>query len=302
MSGENTETKTEAQKIEEATALFSVDSAATPETKDDAENKPVIAAEDAENTETQESVEETDDEASDETPQPKKKITAAERVAQIKAATRELHEERRALEAARTVAAENKPKETSKPEAKEDAPPKPEDFEYGELDSRYIDAKVQYGVAQGLKTHEAKLAERDAIAAQQREVEAYNKKADGFMTLGTEKYPDFTDTIEMVRNKEIPMSRDMAKLILDTPDEGVHVLQHLAANPKEAQQVFSKSPLEQAAYFGRTAAMYSSSDGKSNGQPAVKVTKAPAPIKGAKGSGAKPSTGQPNEFEQFVTY
>jgi len=304
MTTENTETKTEAQQIEEATALFSVDSHQDGQPNDDAANKPVIAAEDAENTETQESVEETDEETSNETPQvTKKKLTAAERVAQIKAATREMHEAKRALEAARAVRDEVKPKdEKSAADAKEDAPPKPEDFEYGELDSRYIDAKVQYGVEQALKRNEAKQAERAAQEAQQREIESYNKKADDFLAAGVEKYADFADTIEAVRNKEINMTRDMAMLVLDNPSEGVHVLQHLVANPKEANAILSKSPLEQAAYFGRISAKYSSSDEKPNGQPAVKVTKAPAPIKGAKGSGAKPSTGQPNEFDQFVTY
>lgn len=301
MTTESTEAKTPEQEFDEATALFTADTTKNGE-KGAAENKSVIAAESEEKTETQEAVEETDDETSDETPQPKKKLTAAERVAQIKAATRELNDERRALEAARAVAAENKPKEAKAVEVKEDVAPKPEDFEYGELDSRYIDAKVQYGVAQGLKTHEAKQAEKEAVAAQQREIATYNKKADDFLTAGTEKYADFADTVEAVRNKEINMTRDMAMLVLDNPDEGVHVLQHLVANPKEANAILSKSPMEQAAYFGRISAKYPSSDGKSNGQPAVKVTKAPAPIKGAKGSGAKPSTGQPSEFEQFVTH
>lgn len=240
----------------------------------------------------------------------KPKKTAEQRVAEIKAATAEMRAQERALHAARAVAQErsatpDKQDLTGKAQdatKDDDAPPKPDDFEFGELDTRYIDAKVEYGVKKALAAAKATDAQVQQQEARKREVAELSVKAKAFEDAGAERYDDFDEVvIAGARSDSWKLSETMLHLVLGS-DEGVDVAYHLASNPKESREVFGKTPVEQAAYFGRLAAKFSSTkDAPASQQAQVKTSKAPAPVQSARGGGSKtrfdPATASFEEFE-----
>lgn len=250
--------------------------------------------------------------AEGEQPRPKRpRPTHEQRVAEMKAATAEMRAQERALHAARAVAQErsatpDKQDLTGKAQGDTkdaDAPPKPDDFEFGELDTRYIDAKVEYGVKKALAAAKATDVQVQQQEARKREVAELSVKAKAFEDAGAEKYDDFDEVvIAGARSDSWKLSETMLHLVLGS-DEGVDVAYHLASNPKESREVFGKSPVEQAAYFGRLAAKFSSAQGArtENQQVAVKTSKAPAPVQTARGGGSKtrfdPATASFEEFE-----
>jgi hypothetical protein len=77
------------------------------------------------------------------------------------------------------------------------------------------------------------------------------------------------------------------------------ILYHLASNPKEATQVHAKSPVEQAAYFGRLEAKFTAPAAK----PKPKESKAPKPpanqAKGGSGGKVAPDMNGATDFATF---
>lgn len=227
----------------------------------------------------------------------KRKLTAAQRHAEIQQRTNELTRQLRETE--RQVAAALERLDTSKkggltdkaPDTtvlEGDAPPDPAKFEYGELDGRYIEAKIAHGVTKALKAKDAEVETKrqaDAAAARQQEMQ---QKYQTFEEAGTKKYDDFNEVVvESAKSGLWKPTPVLAELILTSP-EGPDVAYHLASNLKEAREISGKSPLEQAAWFGRTAATFSP---KPSGAATkvVKTTQAPPPPKSsAKGAGVNP--------------
>lgn len=239
----------------------------------------------------------------------KRKLTAAQRHNEIQQRTNELTRQLRETE--RQVAAALERLDTTKkggltPQTPDttvsegDAPPDPAKFEYGELDGRYIEAKIAHGVTKALKAKDAEVETKrqaDAAAAtQQKMQQAYS----AFEEAGTKKYDDFNDVVvESAKSGLFKPTPVLAELILTSP-EGPDVAYHLASNLNEAREVAGKSPLEQAAWFGRIAATFSP---KPSGAAAkvVKTTQAPPPPKSsAKGAGVNPGFDPgTTDFKQF---
>lgn len=204
--------------------------------------------------------------------------------------------------------------ERSDTKQEDDAAPKPEDFEYGELDVKYIKAVARHEIRQEMKAEQAKTNKARQDDAAQREAVEVAEKVKTLEKVGTEKYDDFDEVVTQARQLPPtdpdfwPCSETLGKLILGS-DIGADVAYHLASNPKEARQVFGKSPMEQAAYFGRLEAKFASAsaaksketDPNKGKNPATKTTKAPRPPehrpRGAGGN--SPASASTTDFKQF---
>ena len=192
-----------------------------------------------------------------------------------------------------------------------EGPPDPKKFQFGELDSAYIRALARYEVKNEIKGQTAEAAKSHQTAAKAAEVEANKTKFVALQEAGASKYDDFHEVVvEGARNNDYRLSPTLAKLSLESP-VGADILYHLASHPKEAREVFGRSPEAQAAYFGRQEARFtppSSGAETENEQTTaeghtattVKTTKAPPPVQQARGTGASnqvsPDT---NDFAAF---
>lgn len=228
----------------------------------------------------------------DEQPKQKKrhKKTAAERVEEIRSATAQLRQAERDLQALqeRMVESSNRVLTKDRDDTKKDSSdrPKPEDFEFGEVDSRYIAALVSHETKQALRAERERSETERRQQAEERKAAESNERLKEFLDAGSEKFDDFDEVVlDSARNGEWPMSDTIGELAVAS-EHGYDVLYHLATNPKEARQVFGKSPLEQAAYFGRLEAKFSASSAAKPDK-GVKTSKAPPPVKTARGANGK---------------
>jgi hypothetical protein len=183
--------------------------------------------------------------------------------------------------------------ESGKPPAKEQTPaadvlldragkplvePKPDDFKYGEVDPDYHKALGKYSAAAALAEERAEQAKADEERERNDARISYETKRDAMTETGTKEYPDFEEkVIQGAVDKSYAISPLMAQLILES-DGGYHVAYHLATHPKEAREIFGKSPAAQAATFGRLEERFlSAKAAKTKATPASPVPKIPAP-------------------------
>jgi hypothetical protein len=271
----------------------------------DEEKDDEISAETAEN-ETQDSGQKPDDTTLITMAEVKKMMAkaASKRIGEIKRTGREALEAEKqrndALEKRLLAALETKPLtgEVKEGKADPDTEPKATDFEYGELDARYIRALARFEARQEFKAgqdNQNKARQTDAAA---REAQELGEKKATLEKAGTAKFEDFDEVvIQGAADGEWPLSVELGKLILGS-EVGHMIAYHLASNPKEARQVFGKSPLEQAAYFGRQEAKYSSEEDAPKQE--IRIPKAPAPLNGARGRGGKtPVSPDTSDFASF---
>lgn len=254
--------------------------------------------------------------------QPRKKPqTAQERINELTRARREEERQRKAAER-RLEEAERRLQELSKPAAakpeaekktaadkkpaEDDGAPNPEDYDFGELDSRYIAAVVRYQTEKSVADIQARQEqERSARQAEEAQATAVQK----FHTLAekaAEKYEDYHDIVIIgAQNGEWPLSAELGSLIVDS-DVGADIAYHLATHPEEAASVYRQTPVEQARYFGRMEAQFSAEQSAApGGKPAektatAKTPRAPAPLKPGSGAGGRPNvTANTDDFAAF---
>ncbi len=255
-----------------------------------------------------------EDDAPDE--KAKHKKTAQQRISDLTRARRTAERERdaasdRAADLERRLAKLERGELTERREApkKDDnAAPAPEDFEYGELDTRYIRALARYEARQELaadRETQKTAQEREAAAQKEQKLTAAKTALE---TAGTAKYDDFDEVVvQGAEDGDWPLSTTLGELVLGSK-VGHDIAYHLASNPKEARQVFGKTPLEQAAYFGRLEARFTSeqdASAKSEKKTEVaKTTKAPPPVRSARGAGGNqqvsPDTQDFKSFEALA--
>jgi hypothetical protein len=174
---------------------------------------------------------------------------------------------------------------------KEDKRPDPADFEYGELDTRFVVALTRYEARQAYKEEAARDVTSRKSQAAQRDAAEDGEKLKAFLDAGGDKFDDFDEVVvESALRGEWPLPDALGKLAVAS-EHGHDILYHLASNPKEALQIAGKSPMEQAAYFGRLEAKFAATSavdtsGEANAKP-VKTTKAPQPVQKARGAGGK---------------
>lgn len=239
-------------------------------------------------------------------PPPKKQQTAQERINELTRAFREA--ERRAEDLQKRLEAQEKrpappeedPPHATKTPAEPKGPPKPDDFEFGELDSAYIAAVVDY---QTEKRWE-EFRQRDAAERQQAAVRA---KFEQQITQGREKYPDFDEkVVRGAREGTWPLSETLGVLLVES-EVGEDIAYELASNPSEAERVFRLPNMEQARYFGRLEAKFSAARAAATGgnEPAVtlvttKAPQAPPPVTPGRGAGGQfQATAKSDDFAAF---
>jgi hypothetical protein len=242
----------------------------------------------------------------EETP-PKK--TAQERINEITRARRDAERRAEAAEQ-RTRELEARlnapPREEPKKEDLADDPdaPKPDDYEYGELDSRYIRALAEHAADKRFAT----LRARDEQTQQERaQREKQEKNLEHFETLierGSKVHDDFYEKVVVGSEKgEWPMSEVIGQMALES-DVGNDILYHLATNVEEADRIYRSSPAEQARYFGRMEARFSpagqAAASGDTGKPAPRTPKAPPPVETARGAGGQFQAGA--DTEDFAAF
>lgn len=186
-------------------------------------------------------------------------------------------------------------KQTEEPEGSDETseagPPDPEDYEFGEADSKFIADLARFSADQQFN-------ERQQRAQVEAEVEALEtgwREAIGKPEIA-EKYPDFNDKVTEGANRgEWECSVPMAVLIKNS-EVGPHVAYELATNAAEARRIAGLSTQEQLLEMGRLEGRISArleASTSSNAAPKKKAaTKAPPPptarSRGSGGTFAKP--------------
>lgn len=186
----------------------------------------------------------------------------------------------------------------------QNTPPDPSDYQYGELDVKFIADTARYETLKTLREQET----RRATEAQQRRQEdgqaQMAAKFRDFEAAGLECYPDFDEVVsEGAKRGKWALSPLLASLLIDS-DHGTDIAYYLATNPKEARRVFDMVPAKQAAWFGQREAVLSS-DAPDARSVAARVSNAPGvPRREARGSGSRqqvsPDTADFAAFERLA--
>lgn len=246
-------------------------------------------------------------------PAPRKPQTAQERINELTRARREAERReadlRKQLEELRAAAPKEAP--APKPEApapREAAkgPPRPEDFEFGELDAAYIAAVVDYQTDKRLtEFREAQQQERLRAEEETRQ-RTVQQKFQQQIEAGRQKYADYDEVVvQGAQAGTWPLSETLGLLLVES-EVGDDIAYHLASNPDEAESVDRLAPVEQARYFGRLEAKFSAAraaatGGESAVRPATtRAPRAPAPITSARGAGGRfQATAATDDFSAF---
>lgn len=182
----------------------------------------------------------------------------------------------------------------------DDGPPQAADYQYGELDTKYISDLARYETLQTIRAEDTR---RSNAAAQSRENEnraAMAQRYRDFETEGLARYDDFDVVVTQSANAgEWALSPLLASLIIDS-DHGSDIAYHLASDRKEAKRVFDMTPAKQAAWFGRREAVLSA-ETPAAGNPALRVSRAPEAVRRqARGSGSRqPPAPDTTDFAAF---
>lgn len=176
-------------------------------------------------------------------PPPKPKQTAQERIDELTKLRRDA--ERRAEEAERKLADAAKPKPKAEDEGegqpkKEDGPPDPSKFKYGDTDPEYIRALARYETREAMKAERQEQERNEQLAALQR---TWDERVAEF----AKDKPDFA---EKTGASDLPITPIMADAIR-TADSGPAVAYHLAENLDEARRIAALPPFAQVREIGR---------------------------------------------------
>jgi hypothetical protein len=254
-----------------------------------------------------------EDESDDAPAQPKakpKQNDAQKRIAQAVGRQRAAERERDALNA-RLSALEARMNAPLTPQGRDgnvqttnvdqSAPPDPQSYQYGELDSKYISDLARFETIKAINEEHGRRAnaqrEQQANAARAETKEKFQN----FEAEGLARYDDFDVVVtESATRGEWALSPLLASLIIDS-DHGPDIAYHLAGNKAEAKKVFDMTPAQQAAWFGRREAVLSSETQGAGRNPASRVSRAPAaPARVARGSGSRqPASADTSDFASF---
>lgn len=161
--------------------------------------------------------------------------------------------------------------------------PDPKDFEFGELDTKYISALARFEVRQELAADRKVVDDKRLTEAQVAAVAEFQERVDTFAEQGVVKFPDFNDlVIEGAKAGDWDLTATVGELILGS-DYGHEIAHFLASDPEESRRIAALPPSAQAAKFGRLEAKFEAeAAAKDPAQPPkveAKVSKAPPPLK-----------------------
>lgn len=152
------------------------------------------------------------------------------------------------------------------PAANTDLPrePKPDDFEYGEVDQKYIDAVVNYKVAKARHEDQQK-NEQERTAAKNAERKAHYQKRLAQITDDGSKRTDLKDFDNIVNGVNFP--GPVALAILDS-DQAVDIAYYLGNNISKLREFSLMDPATLARNMGRLEERFSAraSAGKKRSQ------------------------------------
>ena len=134
-------------------------------------------------------------------------------------------------------------------------------------DESYVDALTDWKITQKLGPMQAKMAEQQQQSRQDVEWDAK-------LAVAKKEYADFDDVLADAQ--EVPVSQAMAQAIKGS-NMGADLVYFLGKDPEYASKIARMDPVSAIREIGRIES-YIEYD-KTNKKPAVKVSKAPAPIK-----------------------
>jgi len=232
---------------------------------------------------------ETPDASDDESAKKKKSRSVEERIAKITKARREAEREAAARDAEnaelrkrladlekKTGLTEPAKRANSDPDA-----PDPTDaskYPYGEVDPQYIGDLADYRADKKIAAFRAEQEQLRQEEAAGRQAQELQQRADKVLVDGVTKYDDFEDVVlnNPDLNIEGEVSGEVREMILGS-DNAADILYHIGQNPREAAEMVSKSPTEQARYIGKLEAKFSAGSAAATTQKPKSAPKAPAP-------------------------
>ena len=168
----------------------------------------------------------------------------------------------------------------------EDNGPDPYDFEYGEVDPRYVSALAEHKAAKIVEKTLAEQRKKDEEARQSSAADAKRQelasKMDAHIEAGIKEFEDFETAIEALQEIDTPIAPETTEALLQS-EFAPQILHHLGKNPEEAREMASKSPIEQARYLGKLEAKFSASKAAPE-KPKASTSKAPPPPQRARGA------------------
>lgn len=184
-----------------------------------------------------------------------------------------------------------------------DGAPNPVDFEFGDMDPKYVRALARFEARQEYAEQQAKERKTVAETAEATAKAEFAAKKTALEEAGVKKFGDdfIEDVIESARRGEWALSETVGQLIFDS-EVGADVAHYLATNPAEAGRLAKLSPLAAASAFGRLEAKFSSPAADATGdKKLVQATKAPpVPQSRARGAGGRTQVSpDTNDFAAF---
>lgn len=177
-----------------------------------------------------------------------------------------------------------------------DAAPDPKDFEYGELDAGYIRALARHETRLEMAEDRAKQTKTQTDAEKAAITAKVTADVAAFEEAGIGQFDDFEEVvIQGARDLAWPLSAHLGQALLES-DHGPAIAYSLASNVKLAKEVAALSPNKQVAWLGRQEAKLDAGSGdagntagaasEEGAETKPPVTKAPAPVSRARGTGA----------------
>lgn len=171
-----------------------------------------------------------------------------------------------------------------------EASPDPSQFDYGELDPKYIAALARYETRQAHAAEKAKddeVRQTQAAAEKQRE---QGQKQDALVKAGVKLHDDFDEVVmQGAREGKWALTATMGELILDS-EFGPQIAYDLASDPDEAERIAKLSPAQQAAHVGRLEAKFEAVKSSQGGKTS-KTPQAPPPPKTPRGGSGSSKIG-----------
>lgn len=192
--------------------------------------------------------------------------------------------------------------------------PRPQDYEYGELDAKYIRDLAVHETRKELAADRISQTAAQQTAEQRREAQEFQAKAAKFETAGLEKFDDFSEVVvEGAKSGDWPLTKTFGDLMFDS-EHGPDIAYYLATHTKEAKEIMAKSTTAQAVAFGRLETAFSSLSldaAEQQEEPAAERAVSPAaqarttqapppPQRRARGAGGKTQvSAETNDFAAF---
>ena len=187
--------------------------------------------------------------------------------------------------AAATAKGKEPPKDDAAPVSTQpsDPAPKPEDFEYGAADDKYIAELSRWNARQEF----AQMRAKEALTAELDTIEHGWKEATGNEEFKAE-YPDFDEVVTKGAAEEKWECTPLMALAIKSSPVGGHVAYELASNPAEASRIAKLIPVEQAYELGKLEGRVGTTrSNKTAPQPKVASSAPPPPANRARGSGGQ---------------